>query len=86
MRRSTSREHARLENTQKETRCAQAGVALNEALKEGDQSEAKHVDAQPDMRLELLEKDVGGNFEQNVGDEENDEGVVVQGAVQSQFF
>lgn len=38
------------------------------------------------MGLELLEQDVGRDLEQDVGHEEDDEGVVVEGAVEAQLL
>lgn len=59
---------------------------MHEALEHGDEAEAKHVDAEPDMGLELLEEDVGRDLEEDVGHEEYDERVVVQCAVQLELF
>jgi hypothetical protein len=46
-------------------------------LEERGQAEEKHVETQPDMGLEALEKNVGGDLEEDVWHEEDDEGGVV---------
>ena len=72
----TSREHARLEHAQEEAGGDQAAVVLNQALHDGREPEEEHVDGEPDVGAELLEQDVGGDLEEAVRDEEDDEGVV----------
>lgn len=54
-------------------------------MKHGDQAEAEHVDAEPDVRPELPEEDVRRDLEEDVGHEEDDERVVVQRTVQAQL-
>lgn len=54
----TTREHARLEKTQEETSRNKTAVVLNQTLEEGGKAEEEHVQAEPDMGLEALEKNV----------------------------
>ncbi|CAF3652640.1 unnamed protein product [Fusarium graminearum] len=63
--------------TQEETSGDQTAVVLDKALEEGGEAKEKHVQTQPDMGLEALEKNIGGNFEENVWHEEDDESGVV---------
>lgn len=80
-----ARKHARLEDSQKEPGGAESSVVCYEALEHGDETKSKHVDAQPNVRLELLQEDVGGNLQEYVGHEEDDKRIVVEGAIQVQF-
>lgn len=75
--RLTTGEHSRLKDSEEEASGAQSRVVLDKALEQGGQAEQEHVDAEPDMGLELLEEDVGGDLEEDVWDEEDDEGIVV---------
>lgn len=46
-------------------------------MEQSGQAEEEHVETQPDMGLEALEEDVGGDLEEDVGHEEDDERGVV---------
>lgn len=81
-----TRKHACLEHTQEEARGQQPRVVLHQTLQEGDQTEAEHVDGQPHGGLELLEQDVGGDLEEAVGHEEDDEGGVVFVVLKAELF
>ncbi|KAI6776850.1 hypothetical protein HG530_000795 [Fusarium avenaceum] len=49
----------------------------DETLEQSGQAEEEHVETQPDMGLKALEEDVGGDLEEDVGHEEDDERGVV---------
>lgn len=79
-------EHACLEDAEEETGGKQTTVVLNEALQQGNQAKAEHVDGKPYRRLELLQKNVGGNLKEAVRDEEDDEGGVVFVVLESKLL
>lgn len=82
----TSWEHSSLENTKEETSSQQPGIVLHEPLSQGNQAESKHVQGQPNSWAELLQKDVGGDLEEAVWDEEDDEGYIVLGAREAEIL
>jgi hypothetical protein len=55
-------------------------------LKERGEAEEKHVETQPDMGLETLEENVGGDLEENVWHKEDDEGGIVFGLFETKLF
>jgi hypothetical protein len=59
---------------------------LDEALKHGDKSEAKHADGKPNSGLQLFKNDVGRNLEQDVGNEKDNKGIVVFGTRETELF
>lgn len=81
-----AREHAGLGEAQEEPRGEQAAVALHQALADRDEAEEEHAARQPDVRLELLQQDVGRDFKGDVGDEEDGQRGVVLGRFQAQIL
>lgn len=67
-----TRKHATLKHTQEESGSQETRVAGDKALQHSDKAETKHADGKPDARLELLEDDVGRDFEEDVRHEEDD--------------
>lgn len=53
-----SREHARLKDSKEESRREQSTVILDQTLHYCNESEEEHIQAEPDVWLEFLEKDV----------------------------
>jgi hypothetical protein len=82
----TTGEHARLKKTQEETSRNKTAVVLNQTLEESSKAEEEHVQAEPDMGLEALEKNVGGNLKEDVWHEEDDEGGIVFCLFEAEFF
>lgn len=78
-------EHPCLGETEEEPGCQQTRIGLDETLTDGHEAEAEHAEGEPDMGFEALEDDVRGNLEEDVGDEEDCEAVVVFGAARLQF-
>lgn len=55
-------------------------------MKERGKAEEKHVETQPDMGLETLEENVGGDLEENIWHEEDDEGGIVFSFFETKLF
>ena len=70
-------EHAALEETKQEASSEQTGIVLHQTLADGDDTEPKTADGQPNTRGELLHQDVGRNLEDDVRDEEDGQSRVV---------
>ena len=71
------RQTGRFKQTEEEASGQQAAVVLDETLQQSDQAEEEHIGGQPDVGAQLLEENIGGDLEEDVGDEENDESSVV---------
>jgi len=73
----TSREDGSLEDAQEEASSEKTAQAMNKSLHDSDETETEHHKRQPDGRAELLQEEVGWDFEQDIRNEEDGEGGVV---------
>jgi hypothetical protein len=81
----TSRKHSRLKDAEEEATRQQATVAAHNTHHDGDKAEHEHVGGQPDMGLEALEENVGGDLKETVGHEEDDQSGVVLECLQAKL-
>ena len=72
----TPRHHPTFKQPQEEPRRQQPPIAAHKALQTGHQPETEGASRQVPAGREALEEDVGGDFEDGVGDEEDCEGGV----------
>ena len=82
----TSWKHSCFEDPKEETGSEEAVVVGYEALGDGDGAKHKHTPRKPDIGVEFLEEDVGGDFEDDVGDEEDGESGVVFDLFEVEIF
>lgn len=67
----TPREHATLENSQKEPRNQQPSIILNQPLANRHNSKPKTANTQPNTRREPFQKDIRWNFQDDIRHEED---------------
>jgi hypothetical protein len=75
-----------LEDTEEESGGEYAGIVLSQPLEGGNQAEHEHADREPNMGTKLFEEDVGGHFEQDVWNEEDDECSVILRSMQPKIL
>lgn len=78
--------HAALENTQEEAGGDETAVVLHQPLHRGYETKADAAQGQPYSWGEALEEDVGRDFEDHVGDEEDGQTGVVLVACKTEVF
>jgi hypothetical protein len=72
-----AREHAALEQAEEETGRQKPGKVLNKPLEACHQPKQEHTGRKPDMRLELLEQNIGRDLEEDVWDKKDNERVII---------
>lgn len=69
-----TREQPRLKSAEEEAHCCNARKTIRGGRENGHPTPAKHEKGQPARGAELLQEDVGRDFEESVGDEKDHEG------------